>query len=217
MRFAIASISRHDHEVATIVWWCSMNRVEYCIVQRASEVPPDAIAVGPVKWVEQVLGGPRTPDYYPAFLAPWLRRKVWREESWPYHNRCFIKPADRHKRFTGFVKRIGWKGKRKGPFWCSDVVEFVTEWRWYVSRGQVLDARYGSGIEAPVPQLDITWPKDYSGAVDFGLLSTGEIALIEAHDGGYSTGWYGPIGEGATYVRWLSECWEDLVRGKSVV
>ena len=212
MKFALHSAYKNDHEGSTIAWYCSMNRIPYRIYERARDVPPDCVPVGSVKWVEQVLGRIETPDYYPDFLAPWLHRKIWRADKWPLGHRVFIKPSDRHKRFTGFVTNGTWKGKKKGPYWCSEVVRFVSEWRWYISRGQIIDARWGSGEqELPVPDLDIEWPSDYSAAVDFGLLDNGKIALIESNSP-FACGWYGPINQGTTYIRWLTEGWEDLKR-----
>lgn len=210
MKFAISSQSRHDHEASTVVWYCSINNLEYRVVGHPSDVQPGFVPVGNVQWVTSVLGRPIVPDYYPKFLFGLLYRKVWQEDKWPYGRRVFIKPSDTHKRFTGFVTTGTWKGKKKPPYWCSDVVQFTTEWRWYVCCGKVYATRYGSGVEAPPPSLDIAWPADYSGAVDFGLLSTGEVALIESNAPGIATGWYGTISEGAAYVNWLAACWQHL-------
>jgi hypothetical protein len=209
VKFALSYAQKDDHEGQTVHVYCVLNGIEYRVFQRPKDVPPDYIPVGNVPWVSDVLGRVETPDYYPEFLQPWLRRKVWRADKWPYGHRVFIKPADRHKRFTGFVTTGTWKGKRKPPYWCSEIVRFVSEWRWYVAGGQVYDAKWGSGEEAPVPDLKIDWPADYYAAVDFGLLDSGQIALIESNSP-FACGWYGRVDEGETYVRWLAASWAHL-------
>lgn len=214
--FALSLASRNDHEGQTIAAYCSLNQIPWRVVAKPSDVPADHVPVGAVDWVSKVLGGEQEPDYYPAFLQSWLHRKVWRADKWPLGHRVFIKPSDRHKRFTGFVTRGTWKGKKKPPFWCAEIVQFVSEWRWYVAAGEVIDAKWGSGEERPVPDLNINWPRDYYAAVDFGLLSTGQIALIESNSA-FSCGWYGTMSQGANYAKWLAAGWEDLKRRQPFV
>jgi hypothetical protein len=210
MKFAIQAARKSDHEASTIAVYCALNSGNSCkVVSRAKDVELDYIPVGTVPWVEEVLGHCDKPDYYPEFLQGWLHRRVWAAEKWPYGSKVFIKPADRHKRFTGFLTSGTWKGKKKPPYWCSERVNFVTEWRWYVAAGKVIDARWGSGEESPVPDLNIEWPADYYAAVDFGQLDNGKIALVESNSP-FSCGWYGPLGEGKTYVQWLAQSWEWL-------
>lgn len=207
-QFVLQHRTRTDHEGQAIAGYCALNGLRFRVVRHGRDVAENEIPVGDVAFIHEVLGRYITPDYYPRFLDQYLHRKIWWSDSWPYHQRCFVKPADRHKRFTGFVKRVGWKGRKKGPLWCSEIVEFVSEWRWYIHDGKIIDARWGSGIEAPVPELGITFPKGYCAAVDFGRLATGELALIEANSP-FSCGWYGPLKDAAIYARWLSDCWID--------
>ncbi len=209
LKFAISTRSRNDHEAGTVVAHCIRNDLTYRMFAKPEDVPSDFVPVGTVDWVEKVLGYNDEPNYYPSFLAAHLHRKIWRADKWPYGSRVFIKPSDRHKRFTGFVTTGTWKGKKKGPFWCAEIVQFVTEWRWYVANEKVLTARYGSGEEAPVPDLQIDWPADYCGAVDFGRLTDGRLALIEANSP-FSCGWYGSMSEGKVYVEWLAAGWEHM-------
>lgn len=99
------------------------------------DIPLGWIACGNVDWVDRVLNVTREPDYYPDFLAAWIKRRIWRQEKWPLGQRVFVKPVDRSKRFTGFVTNGSWRGKKKGPYWCSEVVTFTNEWRFYVANG----------------------------------------------------------------------------------
>lgn len=213
MRFAVQTSDRNTHEGQTILWYATMAKLERMMVGRATGVEKGWVPVGRVPWVEEVLGGVEVPDYYPAFLEGWLHRKLWRQDDWPHH-RCFVKPADRHKRFTGFVTRGGWKGRKRGPLWVSEIVAFVSEWRYYVAYGKVLAAKWGSGVESEPPALPIDWPPTYSGAVDFGLLDNGKVALIEANSP-FSCGWYGSVTEGAVYAEWLALGWQYMLEKRA--
>ncbi len=213
MSFALQAGDKQSHEIQTVALTCNYHRIERRFFVRPKEVPPGWVPVGSVDWVEQVLGWSEVPDYYPEFLQPWLHRRVWRLDTWPHGKRLFIKPADRHKRFTGFVTagNPGWKGSKRGPFWCSDVVQFVSEWRAYVAGGVVLAFKWNSGIEAEAPLNEIQgvpWPPGYCGAVDFGRLSDGRLALIEANSA-FSCGWYGSMSttDGEIYCKWLEAGW----------
>jgi hypothetical protein len=210
MKFAISAASSTDHESSAVIAYSISKGIEYRIVARPKDVPGDFIPVGAVDWVEDVLGMRPIPDYYPEFLSPYLHRKVWRADQWPHGQRVFIKPSDRHKRFTGFVTSGTWKGKKKPPYWCSERVIFVSEWRWYIAAGKAMDVKWCCGEKAPAPALGVSCPSDYHGAVDFGLLDNGKIALVEANVGGYSTGWYGTVNDAQTYVEWLAACWVYL-------
>lgn len=211
MKFALSLQSRNDHEGKTVAAHCSLNCIPWTVVRKPSECPSDAIPVGNVPWVSEVLGRNVTPDYYPDFLQSWIHRKIWQAQKWPHFHRVFVKPADCHKRFTGFVTNGTWKGRKRGPLWCSEVVQFVSEWRYYVANGRVIAAKWGSGVECEPPHLEIKWPMDYCAAVDFGSFENGKIALIEANSP-FACGWYGPMGEGAVYAQWLSAGWEYMKR-----
>lgn len=57
------------------------------------------------------------------------------------------------------------------------------------------------------PELGIDFPIGFCGAVDFGILSTGELALVECHPP-YACGWYGM--DNQLYIDWLVSGWEYL-------
>lgn len=176
--------------------------------------------VGSVEFVEQYIGQ-KTPNYYPEFLSGYFKRIIWTAESlnglW-CDSFLFIKPADKHKRFES--KRLDGFGSENmmekyeweiGPYWCSEIVSFKEEWRYYVANGEVLAAHWYQGkeeeIEAPFSFLRlIDWPEDFCGAVDFGRLDNGEIALVE-NNLPYACGFYGPSSEGKIYGEWLQKSW----------
>ena len=177
---------------------------------RHTKCPEGFVPVGSVEWCLNSLGRNITPNYYPEWLSDHLYRKVWQQTHWPLE-RVFIKPSDKDKRFTGFVTTGTYRKKKKPPFWCSNIVKFQNEWRYYISNGEVLcDGWYdGDEINTPdAPLLDIQIPLDYCGAVDFGLLTTGELALVEANHP-FACGWYGT--DHGEYFQWLVDGWEYML------
>lgn len=145
------------------------------------------------------------PDYYPKWLTSYLYRKVWKDDKWVLGKRFFVKPADKYKRFTGFVTYGTYAKKKKPPFWYSDIVSFTNEWRYYISNGKVLCGEwYWGEKEQEAPKLLFDIPVTYSGALDFGILTTGEFALVESQHP-FACGWYGK--SIALYAQWLIDGW----------
>ena len=163
----------------------------------------DDVPVGTVEWVEQFLGGPVKPDYYPEYLKDMLHRKVWKSDT--AISGMFVKPGDRYKRFDGQV----FKMNCPSDVWCSEVVEFVDEWRYYVADGDILAAGWYSGSDENSPPPDIPVKLRGCGAYDFGRLKTGELALVE-YQHPYACGWYGDSKDHALYVDWLVRGWESM-------
>ena len=188
-----------------------MERYPYVMVSNIKKIPENHIPVGSVEFCLKTLGKSVIPDYYPVFLIKHQYRTVWETDVWPLGKKVFIKPADKYKRFTGFVTNGGYKGKKKPPYWCSDVVQFTNEWRYYVANGKILTGEwyYGDEINTPdAPTLDIEIPSNYCGALDFGTLKTGEIALVEANHP-FACGWYGK--DYKLYAQWIIEGWKYML------
>ena len=202
---------------------------------RSQLVPePSDIVAGSVKFVRaalQAIGAPLpVQNPYPTALAPWLHRRVWPVVSL---GRAldgglpvFVRPAKRWKAFTGFVAESPnppqvYGVSRREPVWCAEVVRFVSEWRTYVVRGEVRFvgfAKYGgdrsvrpdeSQIAAAVAAYQPVAPAGY--AIDFGVLGTGETALVEVNDG-FSVGAYDDV-PAKDYFEMVAVRWEQL-RGK---
>jgi len=211
--FAIQK-NRHYKEEITIIHHCIMNKIPYKFCNKSQDIPEGFIPIGSVEWIDKLLLKEKTiPDYYPDFLKDYLFRNVWKTDKWPIEKGIFIKPADKHKRFNGFVTFGGYKKKKKPPYWCSDVVHFINEWRYYIANGEVLAGEWYSGdeINTPdAPKLNIEIPKNYCGALDFGTLSTGKLALVEANSP-YACGWYGKNYD--LYVKWITAGWNYLMKG----
>lgn len=200
-------------ETATILFSYEKEEISHSARDKYVDLQ---VPVGSVEFVEKFIGQ-RKPFYYPTFLQDWFKREIWYSDTSPSRE-CFIKPADSHKRFDATICYVGMGAKTCsleqedcGPFWCSDVVSFKEEWRYYVANGKILAAYWYLGEEKEIdpPELNVQWPKYFCGAVDFGRLSTGEIALVE-NNLPYGCGWYGPYSEGKVYGRWLEEGFEFL-------
>lgn len=175
----------------------------------------DRVAVGDVDFCEHVLslqGVARpVPDFYPDFLSGWMRRlwTIQRNEN-PAVIRTFVKSAESYKSFPARIVEPG-EMYPAGMLYISEVVQFVQEWRYYVADGAVVTSGWydGDNEDEPAPDLAINWPPGFCGAVDFGRLSSGEIALVECHHP-YACGWYGDDHE--LYLLWLIEGWQWMLR-----
>lgn len=209
--FSLQRCRVHDKEEMSIMQFCILNKVPYKLCLRPEDSPEGYAPVGTVEWCENFIPKEKTvPNYYPDFLKDHFHRKIWRADKWPMSPGIFIKPADKHKRFNGRVTLGGYKKKKKGPYWCSEVVEFTNEWRYYIADSKVLIAEWYSGDEVnepDPPELNINFPLNFCAALDFGTLSTGELALVEANSP-YACGWYGK--DHKLYAEWLYKGWQSL-------
>jgi len=189
---------------------CALHNIPHIGIDIKDSFPEGFIPSGSVEWCLNCLERELIPDYYPEWLSESLHRKVWKDTKWPLGKKVFIKPADRYKRFTGFITTGSYKKKKKPPFWCSDVIKFVNEWRYYISAGEVLTGEWywGDEINTPdAPELNINIPKDFYGTLDFGITTSGDFVLVEAHHP-FACGWYGKQHE--LYVQWLIDGWSYL-------
>lgn len=155
---------------------------------------------------------------YPELLKPYLHRKVWEDELGNIRkeifaegylkNPIFIKPKDKLKRFTGFVlETIDDLANCKGAgnqtkVWCSEPVTFVDEFRVYrLHQPDSAVTTYSFGChkrnfnfqnleKADIFIRSLPWSNlPVACAIDVGILSTGEVALIEVNDA-FSLGLY---------------------------
>ena len=162
---------------------------------------------------------------YPEELRPFLGRRLWKTtidhvntemDMWP----LFVKPVE-GKRFTGCVfagtKDLIGKGccGEDFPVICSEVVDFVSEYRCFVRHGEILDVRHyrrdwsEATSRAVVEQAIAAHASAPAGyAADFGVTSDGRTLLVEVNDG-YSLGPYGLWPE--LYAQLLSARWSQMV------
>lgn len=163
---------------------------------------------------------------YPEELTGFLGRKIWTStintvnehpEQWP----VFVK-SKQNKKITGCVVREPKDLVGRGScyenveVYCSEVVNFLAEWRVFVRYDKIMDARLYNGdwrkhfdpdiIEQAVAQYTSA-PAAY--ALDFGLTDDGRTLLIEANDG-YALGSYGLLYP--EYAKLLSARWAELTQ-----
>ena len=196
-----------DYEGKCLATVGAYYNIPFKLIYQSNQVIDGWIPSGTVPWVSEVIGEIIKPDYFPKFLSKWVTRNVWYQYKWPLHQKLFIKPADKHKRFTGFITSGTFRGKKKGPFICSDIVSFKNEWRYYIAYGKLIGAHWYWGEEdEPInaPKLDIQWPENWCGTADFGEMKNGDIELIECHPP-FSCGWYGQKHE--EYAEFLTLGW----------
>lgn len=209
-------IQSHDHspEANHISLYCLTKDISFIRVLNKDKIPEDYIPSGSVEWCSKLLRRTVKPNYFPDWCKHLLYRNVWYAEEWPF-KKVFIKPADSHKRFTGFVTTGTYKKKKKPPFICSDIVKFKDEYRYYITNGKIVFAdwywneenRDGEILTPPELKLDI--PSNWCGTIDMGYLSTGEFALIECHPP-FACGWYGGGSNIEIYMQWLIDGWVYL-------
>jgi hypothetical protein len=198
-------------ETRMVHMYCSLNDIPHLRLSVKEPCPKEYVPSGSVEWCLKLLGKPVIPDYYPEWLNQYLYRKVWKSNEWITGRKLFVKPADRHKRFTGFITHGTWSKKKKPPYWYSEIIHFTNEWRYYVSKGKILCAEWYWGDDVntpPAPELNIKIPTEYYGTLDFGTLYTGEMALVESHDP-FACGWYGNR-ENYAYLQWLVDGWKYM-------
>ena len=163
---------------------------------------------------------------YPKSLRQYLGRQIWysqintinhHPETWP----IFVKSVE-GKRITGKVIRtpkdlIGLGSSYENPtVICSEVVDFVAEWRVYVRYGQIEGVRpyTGDWHYHYDPQVIEDCLQDYQDqpagySLDFGITKDGQTLLIEVNDG-YSLAAYG-LNE-IRYAKLLAARWAELSR-----
>ena len=208
--FAIDFKYSSEVESRAIVLACTITDTPYRVVHNAQDVKPDEIPVGNIKFIQNILGYIVKPDYYPEYLSDYFHRKIWFTNDYPREN-VFIKPSDEYKRFDGEV--VTGEQKHSGPFVCSEIINIVDEWRYYICKGEILYASWYDGIGEPqdAPVLNIKFDKKLCCCLDFGLLDNCKVALIESQHP-FSCGWYGKPSSDVCkiYAKWVAYGWDFM-------
>lgn len=166
---------------------------------------------------------------YPSCLSHLLYRKQWlsildKVIANLENASVFIKPAEKVKRFTGFVLNSPydlWQfngASKRLEVICSEVVNWVSEFRCFVVNGKFVGMSHYYGEKQIVPDIDTiknsiailnnTGYNNNGYAIDFGVLSSGQTALIELNDG-YSMGSYDLSAD--LYTDLIVARWEQMV------
>ncbi len=154
--------------------------------------------------------------------------KKFRESE---HGEVFIKPNWPPKSFDCYILSASNEiadetvkiADDESPVWVSELVTFLSEWRYYIARGAIVGAaRYDDGLDdAPVPDFDVVnaavlemnqdaaTPAGY--VLDFGVLSDGRTALVEANDG-WAVGLYSGDIKRFAYLDMLLARWQQIQR-----
>ena len=194
-------------------------------------LPPGAIVVGGVQACHAAfaqLGAAKPePIDYPEYLWPWLGREV-RRATLPEAHRAlrtapwFVKPI-RPKAFTGDVFESGAELydatahlDEDEPVWISGVVDFVSEYRCFVSGGGLSGIRHYRGDPWVLPsKVDVvsmvraSAPMGRAGfSIDVGVTKDGRTLLVECNDG-YALGYYGL--DSLAYAELLIARWRQIV------
>jgi hypothetical protein len=202
-------------EARRITAFCIIHDISHLRVKNTEPCPKNYVPSGSVEWCTLSLGYNIIPDYYPDWLQPYLYRKVWKSNKW-LMKKAFVKPADMHKRFSGKITSGSYKGKKKPPFWYSEIISFVNEWRYYISNGKVLCGEWYAGDEVntpPAPEFTIPIPEGLCAAIDFGLTKDGKFALVEAQPP-FACGWYGK--DDKIYLQWVIDGWEYMLKQEKI-
>lgn len=207
------------------------------VFYEAKDGPPEGLLRSDiiVGWIGNVKKGlinlgiepPKELDY-PESLRPYLGRNVWEStlhkiyndsSTWP----VFVKPK-LGKQFTGkLVEKlgdmIGLGSQDDRDIWCSDPMDFKSEWRTFVRYGKILDSRCYKGDFRVSPDWSVVEEavKAYtdqpaSFTMDVGPVlqedGTYKTHIVEVNDG-YAMGGYGLFP--TQYAKMISARWCEMV------
>jgi hypothetical protein len=207
---------------------------KYFLVDEIEDNDPETLVVGGIGNVRKRLKrlgieNPLNDIDYPSELTNYLGRKVWastiedlfdNQQNW----NVFIKPKNDTKKFVGKVVKeykdfIGLVDKNNPTeIWCSEIVNFKTEWRCFIRYNSILDIRQYKGLWDSKLDLNIIQnavddfknsPNAY--ALDFGIDEHNKMKLVEVNDG-HSLGSYGI--SSTNYAKFLSARWAELTKTK---
>jgi len=203
--------------------------------QFKSKIDNCEMFVGSVEGVTKILEvlgyASPIPNYYPACLHQFLKRKVWSGrisdvKLFLQDGALFIKPFDEWKTFTGSIitpqnsNLFIDKYPADMKIWFSEVVNYVSEFRVYVTEGKCTAICQYSGEEDSVIEteeileaitimnLDDSQKKTY--AFDWGLTEDGKVSLVELN-GSFAIGKYSGI-TNRQYFSFLMSGWKQLVQ-----
>ncbi|MCS3867393.1 hypothetical protein J3D55_000309 [Chryseobacterium ginsenosidimutans] len=196
-----------------------------------SDDNPENILVGGIGNVRKRLQNlninrPKKEIDYPEELKPFLKRKIWESSINEVFNKkewnIFIKPKTETKLFTGKVINnemdlLGLMYKEDDiKIWCSELIDFKTEWRCFIRYKEILDIRRYKGdwdtkidVKTVASAIESFTSQPYSFALDFGVNKNGETILVEVNDG-HSLGTYGL--SSTHYAKFLSARWSELTQ-----
>ena len=211
--------------------------VRYFLPADLAQTPltPETVVVGGMGTVraalEQIGIQPPSHASAPPVLQPYLGRKSWRTTFRDVREAglfpVFLKPYEEAKVFTGRVvsgtsdlqrmlqPQQGFPMLTEDfPLLAQDPVCFLSEWRVFVVRGEVVGVSHyaGDALAFPAPGTIRIALGAYQGApagysADFGVTDDGRTLLVETNDG-YSLGHRGLVAN--LYADLLRSRWEEM-------
>lgn len=188
------------------------------------------IVVGWISSVKQALINlgiePPTEIDYPECLTPFYKRKLWKstlhkvytdELSWP----VFVKPV-LGKQFNGTLVKsltdlVGLGNQVDREIWCSEPIDFLSEYRCFVRYGKILGCKHYKGawdispdkktVESAIKIFEEEKNVPASYCMDFGVTKD-FTSVVEVNDG-YSAGTYGL--QAILYAKFISARWHQMV------
>lgn len=168
----------------------------------------DDIPIGTVEYCEPLFGNHRK-DFFPEFLTSFIKRKGFcvqiTRRGITLEEDMFVKDITACK--SDWESKVYPEGTviPAGTYAFFSPTAFRNEWRYYVAEGEVSTTGWYAGIDedAEAPVLDVKWPSNFSGAVDFGTTRYG-IELVECH-APFACGWYGE--DHRDYIHWQTRSW----------
>lgn len=191
--------------------------------------PEDLIVsgIGDVRYILDKLGKKYPTLEYPESISKpeYLGRQIWKDILGNImcnkeKMNVFIKPAAGGKLFTGTIIKnfrdfrncVGVPENTK--VWCSEIVNFISEYRCFIRYGKVIGVKHYSGDYFVVPDKKVLFNiiEDYKDApnayaLDLGITDKGKTLLVEVNEG-YSVGAYGL--DSINYVKLLETRWAQL-------
>lgn len=112
--------------------------------------------------------------------------------------------------------------------WISNVVNFVSEYRYYIQNGEIIGyARYDELEEENVPEPNLQIIKNYINllnclykwdnkpyCLDFGVLDSGDTVMVECNEA-WAIGLYGDALKPKEYLKFLISGWNYLIGGEN--
>lgn len=172
------------------------------------------------------LVGAKDPEMidYPEELSEFYGRRIWKSTLGKIResdqDNIFIKPTSQ-KLFVGHVRsNIGYL-LQTAPFendlkiWCSEPMEFISEYRTFVSNGKIVGCKHYKGDFLIFPDAEMIYacvakmtPKYLTYSLDIGVTKKGKTFVVEVNDA-FSIGSYGL--ECVTYAKMLENRWLEIV------
>jgi hypothetical protein len=225
--FQKRSSKRLTHEEIQVIAHAITNDIpfRYLSIKRVNTLRYDEVPIGSINFIHSCLKTNGYPipkiDHYPKELTPWMYREIKQTNlqtllrSLKDGEKYFVKPAAKLKYFTGTIIDNTYNKSFRGTILYTQPLQFLTEWRVYVSRGKILGTAYyyigDESIEPPMDDIKAmvnSMPKNNTYTLDVAVCKENhKTALVEVN-GNYSIGMYDI--DVKDYLTFLISGWNEL-------